>query len=322
MQRSVLRDVLRIPRKGVSPEEDGEAGARVSEDGLVINMGPEKETSSHARSSWLLGVFGILALWFVLVHKMSKKNKQKPQHGNTADDHHPPSEHCRFEPPSIYPVRIEATAGDNQWKADQKGYWGQQINSQKWLNRITAAGVVIAFIYAFLTLLLWLKAKEALTLQQRPWIGVSAAASNYVAYEMPGKNLVIHGVVRLKNFGQSPALLVYPLAVPTPSTATLDEQMSKNCETAKDRLERTSESGIPKAQPIEGETIFPGQEVDWPFIGSADAIEPMPQSPMLAGCIYYRDQWRNERHTQFCYYLPYTSVNEQLRSCPLDNAAY
>src|SRR5882724_455376 len=107
---------------------------------------------------------------------MSKKNKQSPQHWDTADHHQPPPEHCRFEPRSIYPVRIEPTSEDNQWKTDQKSYWSQQINLQKWLNRITSVGAVIAFVYAFLTFLLWLKAKEALTVQQRPWVGVSAAA--------------------------------------------------------------------------------------------------------------------------------------------------
>jgi len=96
----------------------------------------------------------------------------------------------------------EPPAHEKQWREDQKTHWKRQIRLSEWLNRITAAGTIIAlaaliFLYIQINI-----AKTALKTSERAWVTIPG-----VTLEAPivadQKARVVAG---LRNSSKSPAL--------------------------------------------------------------------------------------------------------------------
>jgi hypothetical protein len=132
--------------------------------------------------------------------KMGNKHKNKPHHGNTPDKHIQPSGGCRYEPRSLYPVRIEPTTEDRQWQFDQKCYWGKQLSVAKWLNYITAGAAVGAFIYAWIAYLQWHDARINFFVDQRAWVTTSAHQPVF------SEGNPLQFVLTIGNTGKTPAI--------------------------------------------------------------------------------------------------------------------
>jgi len=148
---------------------------------------------------------------------MSKKHGNKPSHGNPPSNNPTPPQQCKFENRSVYPVRIEPTTEDNQWKTDQKTNWGRQLTVAKVLNYVTATAAVVGLIYGAVNFGMWMTMKDANKLSQqafrvsqRSYISIGrkdGVIASFVSSNDPKQKAEL--VMYFQNSGRLPANLAW-----------------------------------------------------------------------------------------------------------------
>lgn len=141
---------------------------------------------------------------------MSKKWKKSGATKKNPENDAKPSESCRYNPTSIQTVSIKETANDEQWKTDQKTFWGEQLRRATRLNVLTAIGVLFAgiaasgaILYGWIAFSQWRDLRHNFEVDQRAWLKVEV--------EMPARplNSQTPVVVTVRNVGKSPALKLF-----------------------------------------------------------------------------------------------------------------
>ncbi len=149
-----------------------------------------------------------------LYRKQPPVQEQHREHA--ANDRQRVSADQQCERPMINPSVTQYPSKEDQWHSDEKAYWERQIRLNKWLNGITAAGVVAAIV-AFIPLIIQMRAaqittqtaieqlqmaKTSLQTTERAWVTVKGITLNspMIAGQEP---LAVAG---LHNSGRSPAL--------------------------------------------------------------------------------------------------------------------
>jgi len=140
---------------------------------------------------------------------MAKKWK-KPGAAEKHSGHDPkPPDGCRYNPASIQTVTIKEAPNDEQWKTDQKGFWGKQISRATCLNIITAIGVLFtgiaaggALVYALIVYNQWRDANHNFMVDERPWLQIPVRRLTLKA------GSPIEAIGEFNNSGKTPAIQV------------------------------------------------------------------------------------------------------------------
>jgi len=185
-------------------------------------------------------------------------------------------------------------------------WWGfirDPLNAQGIIAAFTIVIALSGLGYGVFSVLQWVAMRDAISASrdsQRAWVGITDPMVDSVTYE--GRDILVRGHHKLKNFGLSPAFKVYPMIMLAPDFVEMDAAAKDSCSSAKEWFDFKSESIKKTTQGREqGITLFPGQEIPGlPFQTQATAIRPPSGALWLVGCMYYRDQLGNTRYTQFC----------------------
>jgi hypothetical protein len=138
----------------------------------------------------------------------NKKHKQKHYHphGSGQDHSNPttgPTDHCNFNPGSVYTVRIEPSAEDQKNQADQTAFWIRQLRLALILNVITALAALAAIVYGFVAYKQWQDAGKNFRIDQRPWVVVNPATKPEEVKET--ENGEMRGNLLISNIGKTVA---------------------------------------------------------------------------------------------------------------------
>lgn len=152
---------------------------------------------------------------------------------------------------------------------------------------------------------------------QTAWIGVVEPLLHSITYE--GGNIVMHGTLGLKNFGSSPATKVAAWVVSSTNWENMEAAEQSACASAKAYFELSDKAVKESLKDHDlGNTIFPSQELRLEF--QSAALNPKNRSGLLysVGCMYYRDNLKQARKTEFCLLSSDVSPSGSMpiRRCP------
>lgn len=120
---------------------------------------------------------------------MNKKHKKWAKGKDTSEHHEPLPDHLSGEVRMIYTVRIQPAPDDAKKYADEHEHRINQLDAGKWLNIISAAGVVVAFlavaaasVYASIAYRQLTVMQNAAITDERAWIFPDATGWGFINY--------------------------------------------------------------------------------------------------------------------------------------------
>jgi|SRR5581483_6429967 len=188
-------------------------------------------------------------------------------------------------------------------------YWDAPREASRWTD--LAMVVLTVLIAAFAGWSAWIfqgqltEAQRNTVSSQRAWVGIDrpiALSSLTFNDKHEGKASY---VITIKNFGNSVALSTAVLAEATFALDQIEPIVHSDCEAAsvmsRGRIDNAASLGF--HDPLSAGTLFQGDGVGYHFND-----KPIKQGKLafrftIVGCVVYRDQFHNERHTRFCYTL-------------------
>jgi hypothetical protein len=217
----------------------------------------------------------------------------------------------------VTPPHTGVEGDEEQWKNDQREYWGRQIKAQWWLNGITIVAGLIALvglcvIYRSLkethiaTNAATAQAKTAqaqLELSERPWITVSnPVITGSLTVDNNGVASTSVSVI-IKNIGKSPARIFPQWELTSYNQA--DDVLSKMCHQSPPWQHQKE---VPRLEAL-GPILFPDGDpppINLGLPGKLMSIAPRTYLviPSVVGCIIYKSFTTDEiYYTGFIYDL-------------------
>jgi hypothetical protein len=237
-----------------------------------------------------------------------EKPSEPPIDGNkethASENHQQISAHQEGERAAVNPTVAQPHSKEDQWHSDEKANWERQIRISKWLNWITAVGVVAA-VCAFVPLYIQMRAAQvtaqtaidqlhmmqaSFQTTERAWVTVKDSH-----IELPiatGENPVI--TTKLQNTGHSPALKVRLRQVYILQDKLPEGQMPKIEFMGDESLGLVGPGGFMRSTIARGEPLT---EIQTTLLKSGKV------SIFNLGTVTYVDIFNISHETNFCFML-------------------
>ena len=171
-----------------------------------------------------------------------------------------------------------------------------------WKHWLEGIALMAGIGYAIITFFLWSDAKDNFIKDHRPWVGVKGPIEIRKITFDPSKPLATYSVI-LKNYGPSLALKVAVISYPIMDANNVTAKIEQSCREAGNESEGHLPQTPPTLQGGFGSIEYPSEESTHWF-----KEVPLSQNPgnfiLIVGCIVYRDQFGEQRHTRFAYSNP------------------
>jgi hypothetical protein len=144
--------------------------------------------------------------------QLSNKWHKKSKNQKAPSDHEKPTYHGNINWPSVYPVKIEPSAQDDQRNTDQNNYWGRQLRIAIVLNVITGFAAIVG-LYGLTYLRDQNKlTQETLKTSQGAYVTIGkkdGTVAEFIVPERRKDNAVL--ILYFQNSGHIPAKLAWGL---------------------------------------------------------------------------------------------------------------
>ena len=239
------------------------------------------------------------------------------------------------QPSKQYPVDASSETNQSGDEPDPFIEMWEFIKKPEHASATMAIFTVFIFIatvaYAGIALAQWWAMKESNWINRdvfvrgsRPWIGLEGSISVEALQSTP--RLVIASHYTIKNFGNSPAVKVFPFAIPILDTQNLNyiDVAKSSCLGPIEFVTGTVPVG-PKVHypgPM-GYILFPNQTRLEQVGGGAwtGASQPNVKHIWFVGCIAYIDQFHTVHWTRFCVESSYSDPGPINKETPLQFCA-
>lgn len=229
-----------------------------------------------------------------IVDKLSTFQKAIDKHSETKYTADERNEQQQYQQP--VPLKFELE--ENQ-ERDRKTEGDRQYRVQNSIRKATWAAFCAAILYASIAALQWREAHKTMVTANRAWIGVSRPIE--ITKIQPGTNTEnpkVTYVVTLKNYGTSVGLRVWITTRVVTNPIGLKTAAHDSCREALSGSNGImATAGDPHAEHTIGDVMFPTDEYGRWF--SDESLSPTKQF-FIVGCVAYKDQFGQQRHTQFC----------------------
>jgi len=196
-----------------------------------------------------------------------------------------------------------------QEKTDKKTHEDRNYRVQNSIRWATWCAVIAASIYAGITYFQWRDAHKNFVINQRAWLGIDRpiAVNAFTGNSQHGGK--ISYTLTVKNFGNSVATDVVVISQPVSAIEAIEPAANYACAVGHGFSLATKKaikvfnipSGIDYPQKITGGVLFPADSVGYTSTDADIQTGKTEWGLTIVGCIVYRDQFDNERHTHFCY---------------------